>query len=342
MNFAVKVLSWYEQYGRKELPWQQNINPYRVWVSEIMLQQTQVVTVINYFSRFMEAFPTVEALAKAPLDEVLHLWTGLGYYSRARNLYKAAQDIAQHYQGHFPQTLSELQALPGIGRSTAGAILSLSMNIRAPILDGNVKRVLTRYHAVNGYPGETKVANQLWDLAERLMPYEHVNHYTQAMMDLGAMVCTRNKPACSMCPLADDCEANRQGHVTLYPNPKPRKELPQKHTIMALFKYRDTVLLYQRPYSGIWGGLWSFPEYTDQQQLRDYVSMHQLDVVNEQVLPIISHTFSHFKLTIEPWLIDIEKSPEKTISSQQCWYNLVTLPKLGLAAPVKSMLNQLI
>ena len=204
-QFNSAVLAWYDQHGRKDLPWQQNITPYRVWVSEIMLQQTQVSTVLGYFDRFMAALPTVKDLAEAPEDEVLHLWTGLGYYTRARNLQKTAQIIMREHGGEFPRSVEALSELPGIGRSTAGAIASLSMGLRAPILDGNVKRVLARYVAQEGYPGEPKVARQLWDVAERLTPHERVGHYTQAMMDLGATLCTRSKPSCLLCPLVSGC-----------------------------------------------------------------------------------------------------------------------------------------
>ena len=221
-QFSSAVLDWYDEHGRHDLPWQQGINPYRVWVSEIMLQQTQVSTVLNYFDRFMQALPTVQALAEAPEDEVLHLWTGLGYYTRARNLQKAAKIVVAQHGGEFPRSVEQLTELPGIGRSTAGAIASISMGIRAPILDGNVKRVLARYTAQAGYPGEPKVANQLWATAERFTPLQRANHYTQAMMDMGATLCTRSKPSCLICPLQRGCVAHLHGEETRYPEPKPR------------------------------------------------------------------------------------------------------------------------
>jgi A/G-specific adenine glycosylase len=207
-QFSSAVLDWYDRHGRHDLPWQQGITPYRVWVSEIMLQQTQVSTVLNYFDRFMASLPTVEALASAPEDEVLHLWTGLGYYTRARNLQKTAKIVVAEYGGEFPRDVEKLVELPGIGLSTAGAIASLSMGLRAPILDGNVKRVLARFTAQEGYPGEPKVAKQLWANAERFTPHDRVNAYTQAMMDLGATLCTRSKPSCLLCPLEKSCEAH--------------------------------------------------------------------------------------------------------------------------------------
>lgn len=340
VNFADKVLAWYDQHGRKHLPWQQVVTPYKVWVSEIMLQQTQVATVINYFSRFMEVLPTVQALAEAPQDEVLHLWTGLGYYSRARNLQKTAQIISNDYQGIFPETVEELSALPGIGRSTAGAILSLAMNKRAAILDGNVKRVLCRYFAIDGYPGESKVAKQLWDIAEQLTPQQRVNHYTQAMMDMGATLCTRTKPKCLLCPIQTDCKARIAGNVQQYPNPKPKKALPQKHVIMPLFKYQDTILLYQRPSTGLWGGLWSLPELTDHIALQQYINQQGLQVLTEKPLPRLIHTFSHFQLTIEPYLIEVIPTVNKVAENNQIWYNLTEPQRLGLAAPVKKLLAQ--
>jgi A/G-specific adenine glycosylase len=227
-QFSTAVLDWYDRHGRHDLPWQQGITPYRVWVSEIMLQQTQVSTVLNYFDRFMASLPTVEALAAAPEDEVLHLWTGLGYYTRARNLQKTAKIVVAEYGGEFPRDVEKLTELPGIGLSTAGAIASLSMGLRAPILDGNVKRVLARYTAQEGYPGEPKVAKQLWATAERFTPHDRVNAYTQAMMDMGATLCTRSKPSCLLCPLETGCQAHMLGLETRYPIPKPRKTIPLK------------------------------------------------------------------------------------------------------------------
>lgn len=339
-SFADKVLTWYEQHGRKHLPWQKNITPYKVWVSEIMLQQTQVSTVINYFSHFMQALPTVKALAEAPQDEVLHLWTGLGYYTRARNLQKTAQIIQQEHQGNFPETLDELIQLPGIGRSTAGAILSLSMNKRAAILDGNVKRVLCRHFAIEGYPGETQVTKKLWVLAEDLTPYEHVNHYTQAMMDIGATVCTRSSPNCGVCPIQANCQARKNNTVKDYPNPKPKKVLPKKYAIMPLFKYQDTVLLYQRPNVGLWAGLWSLPELQSYDQIAHYAKQQGLRIIKETPLEKLTHTFSHFQLTIEPYLIEVAEQKSETTESQWVWYNLVNPQRLGLAAPVKKLLTK--
>ncbi|MEB3901952.1 A/G-specific adenine glycosylase [Pseudomonas putida] len=340
-QFSSAVLQWYDQHGRHDLPWQQGITPYRVWVSEIMLQQTQVSTVLNYFDRFMQALPTVQALAEAPEDEVLHLWTGLGYYTRARNLQKAARIVVERHGGEFPRNVEQLTELPGIGRSTAGAIASISMGIRAPILDGNVKRVLARYTAQAGYPGEPKVANMLWATAERFTPLHRANHYTQAMMDLGATLCTRSKPSCLICPLQRGCQAHLLGQETHYPEPKPRKTLPQRRTLMPLLANQDgAILLYRRPSSGLWGGLWSLPELDTLEQVDDLAYQHGLRTTASQALDGLTHTFSHFQLAIEPWLVRVDPLGPPVAEPDWLWYNLATPPRLGLAAPVKKLLKR--
>src|SRR5690554_5440876 len=253
-QFGAAVLAWYDQHGRKDLPWQQDVTPYRVWGSEIMLQHTQVATVLGYFDRFMAALPTVQALAAAPEDEVLHLWTGLGYYSRARNLHKAAKIVVEQYGGEFPRDVEKLCELPGIGRSTAGAIASLSMGVRAPILDGNVKRVLARYSAETSYPGSSQASKRLWQLSEQLTPHQEVADYTQAMMDLGATLCTRKQPDCARCPVRSGCLAYAHQLQEVLPAPRPRKTLPIKHVTMPLLINQDNdLLLLQRPTEGIWG-----------------------------------------------------------------------------------------
>ncbi|WP_332768746.1 A/G-specific adenine glycosylase [Phenylobacterium sp.] len=340
-QFSTAVLDWYDRHGRKDLPWQQGISPYRVWVSEIMLQQTQVGTVLGYFERFMAALPNVQALAEAAEDEVLHLWTGLGYYTRARNLQNTARIVMAEHGGEFPRDLEALTALPGIGRSTAGAIASLSMGLRAPILDGNVKRVLARYVAQEGYPGEPKVARQLWEVAERLTPQTRVNHYTQAMMDLGATLCTRSKPSCLLCPLKSGCRAHLLGLEIRYPIAKPRKALPQKRTLMPILANGDgAILLYRRPSSGLWGGLWSLPELDGLDALEPLASRHALRLGERRELNGLTHTFSHFQLAIEPWLIRVEGAGDGVAEADWLWYNLATPPRLGLAAPVKKLLKR--
>lgn len=337
--FSTAVLNWFDQFGRKTLPWQQDISPYRVWVSEIMLQQTQVATVLGYFSRFVERFPDVYALAAAPEDEVLHLWTGLGYYSRARNLHKTARWVVSEYGGVFPCSVAELTDLPGIGRSTAGAIASIAMGIRAPILDGNVKRVLARYLAQEGYPGDPAVSRQLWAVAENLTPTERVNDYTQAMMDLGATLCTRSKPRCGQCPLQGACKAHLQGKATAYPQPKPRVLVPVKKRVMPLFICGQSVLLYRRPSSGIWGGLWSLPELESVAGVPEWAAQHQLRVEGEpyELEPLV-HRLTHLQLEIVPYRVQVSGQTECMVETGWVWYNLNAPPSLGLAAPVKKLL----
>ncbi|GAM67417.1 A/G-specific adenine glycosylase [Vibrio sp. JCM 19236] len=251
--FAQQILTWYHQYGRKHLPWQQNKTAYKVWLSEIMLQQTQVATVIPYFERFLEEFPDIVSLADADIDQVLHLWTGLGYYARARNLHKAAQMVRDEHNGEFPTEFEDVLALPGVGRSTAGAILSSVYNQPHAILDGNVKRVLARANAIEGWPGKKTVENQLWEIAEQHTPSTEVEHYNQAMMDMGAMLCTRSKPKCTLCPVEKLCVANKQSNPLDYPGKKPKKEKPTKQTTFLIFHCKGQVWLEKRPPAGIWG-----------------------------------------------------------------------------------------
>ena len=259
--FAERLLTWFHGHGRRDLPWQRNINAYRVWVSEIMLQQTQVKTVIPYYERFMARFPTVHDLAGAELDDVLHHWTGLGYYARGRNLHGAARVIVDDHGGELPPSVEELAALPGIGRSTAGAIAAIAGGVRAPILDGNVKRVLARFHAVSGYPGEAAVAKTLWGLADEHTPDRRVADYTQAIMDLGATLCTRSRPGCSNCPVAERCQALAADQIDRYPGRKPKKEKPVRAARMFIVHDGEgACLLERRPDEGIWGGLWTPPE----------------------------------------------------------------------------------
>lgn len=343
LNFSQAVLHWFDQHGRKHLPWQQDISPYKVWISEVMLQQTQVATVIPYFERFMKEFPSIHDLAAAEQDKVLHLWTGLGYYARARNLHACAKKVSADFQGEFPRSVDELEKLPGIGRSTAGAIASLSMGINAAILDGNVKRVLCRYFAVEGWPGTTAVQKQLWEIAERLTPNERCNHYTQAMMDMGAILCTRSKPQCGICPLAPNCEAHAQGNPKDYPHPKPKKDKPEKHIqLLMLQDPKGRILLEQRPQQGIWGGLWSFPELTMDDDALAHCQLRFFDsAASQEYWQPFRHTFSHYHLHIQPVLIRLSKTPQAIGESNQHWYNPAKPSELGLAAPVKTLLTKL-
>ena len=344
-DFSQAVLHWFDQHGRTDLPWQQNKTPYRVWVSEIMLQQTQVTTVIDYYHRFMARFPDVYSLAAAEQDEVLHLWTGLGYYARARNLHKCAQTVVAQFDGEFPQTVEALSALPGIGRSTAGAIASIAMGLDAAILDGNVKRVLARFHAIEGWPGEKKVSDHMWDIAERYTPARRTGDYTQAMMDLGATLCTRSKPACEICPLVTQCEAYGQKRVKEFPFSKPKKEKPVRSTRMLMLRHKGEYLLQQQPQSGIWGGLWIFPQQDVDANIDDHSLLRTLTGANgfdaQQALTPFRHTFSHYHLDIHPVVIDVKKKPQGVGEVQTLWYNPKQPASVGLAAPVKKLLEQL-
>lgn len=342
-RFAKRLLAWFDQCGRHDLPWQKDTTPYRVWVSEVMLQQTQVATVIPYFNRFMAHFPEVTALAAAPLDEVLAHWSGLGYYSRARNLHRAAQLIRDEHGGEFPTDLERVMALPGVGRSTAGAILAISLGQHHAILDGNVKRVLSRFHAVEGWPGKREVEQKLWELAEVHTPRQRAADYTQAIMDIGSTLCTRSKPDCSSCPVADDCEARLLGRTGKLPGKKPRKRLPLKKVVMpVVVNAGREVLLEKRPPAGIWGGLWSLPECPDRAALDHWLKMlmpvgHDLTEMDQ-----IKHTFSHYQLLIHPFRIELKGEVASVADEgEKEWHSLDQIEKLALPAPVKRILQQL-
>jgi A/G-specific adenine glycosylase len=337
--FHTAVLDWFDQHGRHNLPWQKNKTAYHTWISEIMLQQTQVTTVIPYFERFIERFPDVGTLARAQQDEVLHYWTGLGYYARARNLHKTAQIVHHEMDDCFPESVEGLEALPGIGRSTAGAVLSISTGKRAAILDGNVKRVLARFYAVEGWPGTTANQEKLWFYAERNTPYTRVGDYTQAMMDLGATLCTRSKPSCLLCPLMSGCQGLQQGDPTRYPHPKPKKEKPVKQVYMLMLQNTDgATLLMQRPQTGIWGGLYSLPEVQDLRDIEQETGW-ELDDTEQQVFPPLRHTFSHYHLDITPVKLHIGNR-EFVTDRDTLWYNIHQPDNVGLAAPVKRLLEE--
>lgn len=346
-SFAERALAWFDKHGRKHLPWQQDVTPYKVWVSEIMLQQTQVTTVIPYFKRFMASFPTVHDLAKASQDDVLHHWTGLGYYARARNLHKAANTLVEKYNGEFPYSLEEVMDLPGIGRSTAGAILSLSRNMRFPILDGNVKRVLARYYAIGGWPGQKKVENQLWEVAEKNTPTNSEGgrcaNYTQVMMDLGAMICTRSKPKCDECPLQADCIAYAQGAQADYPGKKPKKALPEKSTYMMVAQFNSQVYLEQRPSTGLWGGLYGFIEVSSIEEGIEQLAKRGINVDETRTLEGFRHTFSHFHLDITPVVAVVNSAPSKRVAETAFrWFSLNEPIEVGLAAPTTKIIQQLV
>lgn len=344
IEIGARVLDWFDRHGRKDLPWQRDISPYRVWVSEIMLQQTQVKTVIPYFERFMQTYPTVHDLATASEDAVLHLWTGLGYYSRARNLHRAAKLVCEQHGGVFPDDVETLSELPGIGRSTAGAIISISYRKPAPILDGNVKRVLARFHAVEGYPGVTAVGQALWDYAEQHTPRQRVADYTQAMMDLGATLCTRSKPACGICPLRDDCLALREGSPAHYPGKKPPKVLPVKAAQMLIIRDTDgRVLLEKRPPTGIWASLWVFPQVeTDADPLVWCRDQLRAEAELVERWRDYRHTFSHYHFDIAPLLLRLKPRTARAMEDDRfLWYNLREPAAVGLAAPVLKLLGKL-
>ena len=342
-GFASGILQWFAAHGRKDLPWQHNPTPYRVWVSEIMLQQTQVATVIPYFLSFMESFPHLGALADAGIDDVLHHWSGLGYYARARNLHQAAGIVTDRFGGEFPASFDDVVALPGIGRSTAGAILALSRGERFPILDGNVKRALARYHAIEGWPGKPAVARELWQHADEHTPADNVAAYTQAMMDLGATVCSRSNPRCSVCPLAGGCEAHLSGRTAELPARREKKAKRLRTTQMALVRTREAVYLERRPPAGIWGGLWSFPELEPQEDVASWCEQElQSGPVELQRWPTVRHSFTHFDLDIEPTAVRVENiSRTVADSDDRIWYELASPQRLGVAAPVAELLEKL-
>lgn len=339
-TFADRLLRWFAHNGRHDLPWQTNPTPYRVWVSEIMLQQTQVTTVIPYYRRFLERFPDVDTLAGADLDEVLALWSGLGYYSRARNLHKAARVIAKEHAGRFPEEFETVMALPGIGRSTAGAILALSANRRHAILDGNCRRVLARYHSVEGWPGKTSVAKQLWAYADAHTPQNNVAEYTQAIMDLGATVCTRTKHRCAACPLSDECAAYAAGHPERYPTPRPRRTLPVRETRMLILASDNAVLMERRPPTGIWGGLWSLPETSEADVSSCCRDSFGVTPGRARTLTPFSHTFSHYRLDITPVLAHAAGDAASIMDTPDVrWVRRDDLGTLGIPAPVRHLLE---
>ena len=343
-DFAPRLLAWHGTHGRHDLPWQHPRTMYRVWLSEIMLQQTQVQTVIPYFENFLQRFPDLSDLAAAQADAVMNAWAGLGYYSRARNLHKAAQWCMHHHDGRLPEDYDALLALPGIGRSTAGAILSQACGARHAIVDGNVKRVLTRYFAITGDAGSTAVDRQLWQLAESLLPESRMADYSQAIMDLGATVCTSRKPQCPTCPLAADCLALAQGNVLNYPGRKAAKSIPERETHVLLLRSRSgEILLEQRPDKGIWGGLYSLPEAGD----ADHARARATGLIAAKspapvALPAFAHTFSHFRLTIHPLLWDgcTAKSQIRDNAPMR-WAAPDQLRQLGLPAPIQKLLKRL-
>jgi A/G-specific adenine glycosylase len=329
-EFAQALIRWQKSAGRHDLPWQKQRDPYRVWLSEIMLQQTQVATVIPYYRRFLERFPDLTRLAAAPAEEVMALWSGLGYYARARNLQRAAQDIVATHGGRFPRRIEDIEALPGIGRSTAAAIAVFAFGARAAILDGNVKRVLTRAFGIEGFPGEKAIEARLWALAESLLPERDVVAYTQGLMDLGATLCLRSRPRCGDCPLAAQCVARREERIAELPTPRVRRAVPQRTAHLLVLLDRGHVLLERRPPRGIWGGLLSLPELPDGKLPRRYAGA--------QTLPVLRHAFTHFRLDIVPLLCKVSR---RDTAPEGVWLSLKDLDTAPLPAPIRKILENL-
>ena len=345
MSFAERVVRWQSRHGRRELPWQGTRDPYRIWVSEIMLQQTQVAAVIPYYVRFLQRFPDVVALARAPASEVMAAWAGLGYYSRARNLHSCALAVVERHASQFPRTARELAELPGIGRSTAAAIAAFAFGERAAILDGNVKRVFARHFGVDGYPGTTAVERRLWELAEAELPDVGVETYTQGLMDLGATVCGRSRPRCEDCPVAATCVARSSGRVSELPTPRPVKVRPVRHTAVAIIRdERGALLLETRPPSGIWGGLMSLPEFDadadDPRLLAAISARYALDVELRERLPELRHEFSHYSLVMHPRMASIRRAAGVAGGAARLVHR-DAIAEVALPAPVRRLLQQL-
>lgn len=345
-SFAIRLIGWQKQHGRHGLPWQ-GADAYGVWLSEIMLQQTQVATVIPYYQRFLAAFPTPARLAAATEEQVLSLWSGLGYYARGRNLHRAACIIAEKYRGEFPRAFEQILELPGIGRSTAAAICSLAYGERRAILDGNVKRVLSRHGGIEGWAGEKKVEAQLWRQAEALLPAascskEDFAVYTQALMDLGAGVCTRSKPQCPACPVRADCVALQTVRVSELPAPRPKKTVPEKQAAFLLLMHGNEILLERRPGSGIWGGLWCPPQFEDRAAATEWCARHGLQFVDEGVAadPRFTHTFTHFKLHITPVRLRLTRKPARAEQPGSIWLDVEEALRSAIPTPVRKMLRQ--
>jgi A/G-specific adenine glycosylase len=378
LDFAEALLAWFDVHGRKDLPWQIDPAPYRVWVSEIMLQQTQVITVIPYYSRFIAHFPHVRALSSATLDEVLYLWSGLGYYARARNLHRAARIVCEQFGGELPTDAEQLQSLPGIGRSTAGAILALSLGRRHAILDGNVKRVLTRVHAIDQWPGASHAQRRLWRLAEAATPNHRVADYTQAIMDLGATLCTRARPGCERCPLNDRCRAYASGQPTAYPRPRPRRpRAARRIRTLLLFNETGEILLERRSRDGIWGGLWSLPEMPADHldlpprtassseypldlppprtassseyiginagAIRDWCLMSLRCVIDDvRALPERRHELTHLSLAIQPVVATVTNVCGLMEGDRYVWYNHTPSHARGMPSPIQHLIEEVL
>lgn len=337
-DFAQRLIAWHKMHGRKGLPWQNTTDPYRVWLSEIMLQQTQVATVIPYYQRFLERFPTLADLAAAPVDAVMPLWSGLGYYARARNLHKCAQTVVARHGGEFPRDANRIAELPGIGRSTANAIASFCFGAQTPILDGNVKRVFARCFGIDGFPGSVPVEREMWALAERLMPTTETGLYTQAQMDLGATVCTRGKPLCSRCPLNDVCIAHRDNRIAELPAPRPKKTVPERESVFLVMQSEHGILLERRPPSGIWGGLLCLPELPPGTDAAQHAARHYGVAATEwREEPSLRHVFTHFRLTLRPLHARVTPAPA-IMENGRRWLSADAYVDAALPTPIRTLL----
>lgn len=338
-SFSSRLIAWQRTHGRHELPWQ-SASAYHVWLSEIMLQQTQVATVISYYQSFVSSFPTIAALAAATEEQVLAHWSGLGYYARGRNLHRASQIIVEKHHGEFPHQFEQILELPGIGRSTAAAICALAWHERRAILDGNVKRVLARYCGIFGSPSDKKVEAQLWQQAEALLPQRDIASYIQAQMDLGATLCTRSKPNCDACPVHSDCVAFQTDRVGELPTPRPRKAVPERHTTFLLLMHGNDILLEKRPGSGIWGGLWCPPQFDDEAAARDWFVRNGMDASHGERLATFTHTFTHFKLHITPLKIQLARKPLRAAQPGSVWLDVEEALGAAIPTPVRALLEK--
>ena len=340
-SFSSRIVRWQRSHGRHDLPWQNTRDAYRIWLSEIMLQQTQVSTVLPYYERFLARFPDVAALAAAPADDVMALWSGLGYYARARNLHRAAREVVARFGGRFPTSFEDLESLPGVGRSTAGAIAAFSGGERRAILDGNVRRVLARHAGIEGDPSSAPVLALLWETAESRLPSKDIEGYTQGMMDLGAELCAVRKPACLVCPVNADCVARLEDRVDELPGRRARAAPKRRRIAMLVAISRGEVLLEKRPSSGIWGGLWSLPEAdADADPAR---AIRDWGVTPAQVSPLepFEHAFTHFTLEVAPWRIDVRKAQPIAAERGATWLPLSELQGAALPAPVRKLLRSI-
>jgi A/G-specific adenine glycosylase len=338
-NFALRLIRWQKQHGRHDLPWQ-SANVYHVWLSEIMLQQTQVATVIPYYLRFVASFPTIAVLAAATEEQVLAHWSGLGYYARGRNMHNAAQIIIERYGGEFPRQFEKILELPGIGRSTAAAICALAYKERRAILDGNVKRVLARYCGISGSSSEKAVEARLWQRAEALLPQHDIASYIQAQMDMGAMLCTRSKPKCGACPVNSDCVAFQSGRVDELPAPRLRKAVPERNTMFLLLMHGNDILLEKRLGSGIWGGLWSLPQFENEDAAKKWYLQSGMHANSGERLATFTHTFTHFKLHITPLKIELARKPFRAEQSGRVWLNVEEALRAAIPTPVRKILKE--